>query len=406
MEQHFVRDSRGWVSAAGPSSADYGFWQRYLDAFEEVLVLARVRTSRADVLEANRADGPGVVFHDLADYLGPWQYLRCLPILRQRVREAVEQSDVVILRVPGAVGRLAWKIARSEAKPFAVEVVGDPWDVFSPGAARTVVRPLVRRIFARELRQMCREAFAVAYVTRGTLQRRYPPSDGAFVTYFSNVAVERAVVSRDQLEARIAKLRRRWDSGCLRGLPARVGTVGTLAQLYKAPDILLRAVAACLAKGLDMELEFVGDGTYKREMESLAKRLGIADRVRFLGTVPPGQAVYHLLDTWDLFVLPSRTEGLPRAMIEAMARGCPCIGSTVGGIPELLPAEDLVPPDNAHALARKIREVLSDPQRMERMARRNWEATKDYLPEVLGERRRAFYGKVRDLAASAASCEM
>jgi glycosyltransferase involved in cell wall biosynthesis len=86
-------------------------------------------------------------------------------------------------------------------------------------------------------------------------------------------------------------------------------------------------------------------------------------------------------------------------MIEAMARGCPCIGATVAGIPELLPPEDMVRPGDENALARKIFEVLGDPDRMERMARRNWETAKEYLPEILVQRRRAFYTKVRELSA-------
>jgi glycosyltransferase involved in cell wall biosynthesis len=147
-----------------------------------------------------------------------------------------------------------------------------------------------------------------------------------------------------------------------------------------------------------LEVALAGDGTYLEPMKQLARRLGLAGHARFVGALPPAEAVYRFLDETDLFVLPSRPEGLPRAMIEAMARGCPCIGSTVGGIPELLPAEDLVPPGDVDALARKIVEVLSDPQRMQRMATRNWKAATEYLPEVLDERRRVFYRKTRELA--------
>ena len=83
-------------------------------------------------------------------------------------------------------------------------------------------------------------------------------------------------------------------------------------------------------------------------------------------------------------------------MIEAMARGLPCIGSTVGGIPELLPAEDLVPPGDAPALARKIMEVLGDPDRMARMSARNLATAAEYRDDILSERRRAFYTYLRD----------
>jgi len=92
-----------------------------------------------------------------------------------------------------------------------------------------------------------------------------------------------------------------------------------------------------------------------------------------------------------LFVLPSRTEGLPRAMIEAMARGLPCVGSAVNGIPELLPVEDMVPPNDVPALAEKIREVLTNPERMAQMSARNLDKAREYADNVLYERRTAFY---------------
>ena len=64
----------------------------------------------------------------------------------------------------------------------------------------------------------------------------------------------------------------------------------------------------------------------------------------------------------------------------------------------MLPPEDMVRPGDADALARKIIEVLGDPGRMERMARRNWEAAREYLPEILDRRRREFYTKIRELS--------
>jgi len=84
-------------------------------------------------------------------------------------------------------------------------------------------------------------------------------------------------------------------------------------------------------------------------------------------------------------------------MVEAMARGLPCIGSTVGGIPELLAPEDMVPPGDVTALANKIREVVTDPERIARMSARNLEKAKEYREEVLYERRKKFYRYVPEV---------
>lgn len=84
-------------------------------------------------------------------------------------------------------------------------------------------------------------------------------------------------------------------------------------------------------------------------------------------------------------------------MLETMARGLPCIGTTIGGIPEFLPPEDLVPPNDAEALADKIEEVLKNPERMKQMSLRNWQKAQEYREEVLRERRLIFYQSVKGL---------
>ena len=83
-----------------------------------------------------------------------------------------------------------------------------------------------------------------------------------------------------------------------------------------------------------------------------------------------------------------------------MARALPCVGSTVGGIPELLPPEDLVPPGDAAALARKLREVVTDPARLAAMSARNLSRAGDYNDDVLRPRRVAFYRHLRDATAA------
>lgn len=391
LEQRFTNKS-GEVYVE--SAATYQLWSQYREVFDEVAVLARVGETPAPAA-AQRADGPGVRFHALPDYRGPWGYLRHLPELRRRVREAVRAADAYILRVPGLMGRLAWREIRRLGRPYALEVVGDPWEALGPRTWPDPLRPLYRRMATQDLRAMCRGACAIRYVSGAVLPERYPAGPDAFVTVFSDVELGEALISRDALEARA----RRAGEPRPPGQPLRIAFVGSFAQMYKGPDLLLHAAARCVRGGLPLEVRFAGDGRHRAEMEALAQKLGLQSSARFLGMLPYGQAVYDLLDAVDLFVMPSRTEGLPRAMLEAMARGCPCIGAAVGGIPELLPPEDMTPRDDARALAEKILEVARDPARRARMARRNWEKAQEYRPEVLAEKRQAFFREVRERSA-------
>ena len=138
----------------------------------------------------------------------------------------------------------------------------------------------------------------------------------------------------------------------------------------KSPDVVLHAVALVGASGTRCSLRWIGGGQHLAAMERYAARLGIADRVRFEGQQPADRVAGELRRA-DLFVLASRTEGLPRALIEAMAAGLPCIGTRVGGIPELLDDEALVAPGDAEALAARIRAFLDDAGLFERQAARN-----------------------------------
>jgi glycosyltransferase involved in cell wall biosynthesis len=158
----------------------------------------------------------------------------------------------------------------------------------------------------------------------------------------------------------------------------------------------MRAVAQCVADGLNIEVVIVGDGKFRPKIEYLAQKLGISDRAYFRGMLPFGAAVRAELDAADIFILPSRTEGLPRALIEAMARALPCIGSEVGGIPELLPPEDMVPANDSLALAEKIRAIIKDPQHMAQMASRNYQTAKEYSSPILQEIRRKFYRLIKE----------
>jgi glycosyltransferase involved in cell wall biosynthesis len=102
------------------------------------------------------------------------------------------------------------------------------------------------------------------------------------------------------------------------------------------------------------------------------------------------------LDRIDIYLQPSRQEGLPRALIEAMARACPALGSTAGGIPELLAPSCLHDVGDASHLAEQIR-LAAAPGWQREQARRNHAHAAQYLPSVLQARREHFWQHARQL---------
>jgi L-malate glycosyltransferase len=379
LEHRFDRtpDGRVWTQ----TNFAYSFWLRYLKVFDRVCVVARVRDMPSVPADWVRADGDLVSFAAVPCYIGPVQYFLKASQVKRVMRNAVGDNDAVILRIPSRLATDIQPLLKRHNRPFAVEVVADPFDVFAPGSIDTPLRPFFRWWYTRNLQQDCAKATAAAYVTRLALQKRYP------CPHFSR-GISDVVLPEESIVTAPRPVRQDLKSMTL-------VFVGSMSQLYKAPDVLIKAVAVCAKQGLDLNLLMLGDGKYRAELEQLAKSQDISDRVEFLGQLAAGDAVQAQLDRADLFVLPSLTEGLPRAIIEAMARALPCIASQVGGIPELLSSEDLFAPGDVDALADKIKEVIADPERMAQMSARNLAKAQEYRDIVLKEQRIEFYSHVR-----------
>lgn len=382
-EERFARGPNGKVWSGG--SGSYSFWTRYLDVFESVTVLARVADETMISRSWKQADGPGVSFHALPYAVGAGGHSRQLFSIRRAFRDALNRTDALIVR---AFSAIAPHIERQlpPARPFGMELVGDPYEVFAPGSMQHPMRPIFRWYFTRQLQRQCRKACAVAYVTRHVLQRRYQSNPNAFSTVYSSIQLgENAFCDTSRTF--------RFPFHTI-----RIVSVGSLERPYKGFDVLIDALAAYRrARGsLDLQLKIIGEGRCRAALERRVGQLGLGQSISFLGQLSSGEAVSEELDRSDLFVLASRTEGLPRAMIEAMARGLPCIGTNVGGIPELLAQDEIVPRDDAHALACLIEAMVTHPDRMNRLSAENLTKAREYHDTRLSKQRRQFLSVLRD----------
>jgi glycosyltransferase involved in cell wall biosynthesis len=161
---------------------------------------------------------------------------------------------------------------------------------------------------------------------------------------------------------------------------SRVVAVGSLIPL-KSYDVLIEAAAVLAASATDFELLLAGDGAERPRLESLANRLGIAGRVKFLGDV---EDVPGLLRAADVFVHPAITEGLSNAILEALAEGIPVVACPVGATPEII--EDgqnglLVPVRQPQVLARAMGSLLNDACLRQRLGRAGLALVRDRFSE-------------------------
>jgi glycosyltransferase involved in cell wall biosynthesis len=142
----------------------------------------------------------------------------------------------------------------------------------------------------------------------------------------------------------------------------RVLAVGRLSK-EKGYDDLLRAVSVLVGRGVDVELELVGEGPERETLTRLADALEIRDKVTFRGWLQIAD-VRKAMHEATVLAQPSRIEGLPTVIEEAIALGIPVVGSRVGGLPELL--DDgrcgvLVEPGDVKGLADGLQTLLGDP---------------------------------------------
>lgn len=304
----------------------------------------------------------------------------------------LRRSDLVGAVAPSAVGTILITLARLWRRPVFLLVRGEKQRTIRWILGARQARPYVAALKLMEsaVRHWIR-AGVPAFVAGHELVERYASPQARVYDLYP-------ALSRDFPIATIPRTASHAD-----GLEHRLVTVARLSG-EKGIDDLLRAVALLGEQGLAVRVEILGDGPLRAELEALAESLGVADRVNFAGFVPHGPQLISALDDSDAFVLPSRSEGLPHSVVEAMARGLPVVATAVGGLPAFLRDGNgvLVPVGDPPALASGVSQVLRDPDLRAQLSARSLKAAQhlhpatqlaefcarlaDAYPQVLGPR--------------------
>ena len=193
---------------------------------------------------------------------------------------------------------------------------------------------------------------------------------------------ERITLHRTGLDRNVFRPLDRLECRAKLGLPADASVLACVGALIERKGQAFAIEA--LAELPDALLVLAGAGPDDAQLHLLAARLGVAERVRFLGPVPHGELPV-LLSAADVFVLPTRSEGLANAWVEALACGTPVVTTPIPGAQELLtdPAYGRMVERNASAFAQAIGELLASPPPREAVlagaAEFSWEANAEAL---------------------------
>ncbi len=221
----------------------------------------------------------------------------------------------------------------------------------------------------------------------------------------TNATIARELIRAGVPEARIERLANGVEVDAIAarsetplGNPVRLLFVGRLHE-QKGADVLLRAFERLSRRrsDLSLQLDLVGDGPRRRELEAIAGQLGIADRVAFVGET---DRVEEYLRAADIFILPSRAEGISNALLEAMAHALPVVVSRIPGNVDVVSdgANGLLfDVDDPAALEQTLSKLLTDRALRERLGRSaRTTVEREYSLDAVAERYIALYRNLLD----------
>jgi len=339
----FSDGERVWINHSNGRTFD-GLLARYPRAR---IVLPLLSTRRADMKHALAFPMSAIdVLPPLASTIAAQRhYLET----RRIIRRFAETADVLFIRFPFQVA----PVLQGLGKPKVVHVVSNPQEVVKVSSDYRGVVAAAARAYAayveHVLRVLVREPRTSVVSNGDEMWRRLKPRRG------------RVTVSSCLREAEMTP-----RTASALNEPPRLLFVGYLRP-EKGIDVLLEAFEKIRAKR-PVRLSLVGGsdraaGGVEGLIEQRIARSPYAADIQRHGMVDFGDALFDLYRGHDVYVLPSRSEGTPRTLIEARAFGLPVVATSVGGIPTSVTSERdglLVPPGDAGALARAIERLLDD----------------------------------------------
>jgi glycosyltransferase involved in cell wall biosynthesis len=310
-------------------------------------------------LDYTRPRRRAAVFGDRVDLVPTFPYRRVSGYLRRlpaalahnvpALFGAIRKADLVLIRLPAINGPLAFMLAAVQRKPVSLFLVGWPAQgALTSGSSRwhRIMITLASELEWQVISWMARRAPVFAYGS--PLARRLERSGAPRVRVtFTSLVEEIPALNRDLAQAR-----------------ARITVLyaGRFAP-EKGIDVLLDAARLCAGNGVPVRVILAGDGPLApalRRHPALASGLD----VEFTGWLEDGPKLDKVFHEADIFVQPSRSEGIPKALLKAMAHGLPIVATRTGGIPDIVTDGKqgfLVPAGDPAGMAKALSRLAADP---------------------------------------------
>lgn len=290
------------------------------------------------------------------------------------IYDEIEKNDKLIVRLPSFLGIQALNINRKFKKPYLIEMVGCPWDGLWNHCIKGKFVAFPMMIITKML---VKRAKYVLYVTNEFLQKRYPTNGKSIGC--SDVLLK--MHDNTVLEKRLEKIKN--NNGKI-----ILGTAAALNVKYKGQRFVIQALAKLKKQGItNFEYQVIGGGD-SSDLVRIAEKYGVSNQFKVIGQLNHDK-VFEWLESIDIYIQPSLQEGLPRAMVEAMSCGLPCMGTAIAGIPELIDKSMLFGRKSVKEIAELLKSI--DKEKMLNLAEQNFTKSKEFDKDILDKKRSDFY---------------
>lgn len=352
----------------------FEIYHRYANAFGDVVLCSRFSATKTLNEGYKKADFI-IDRIEIADLMAV-----LMGKYNDEMSKKIKECQLVIARVPSIIAYTAAKIAHNNSIPYLGECMGEAWDSYwnHGDLAGKFIAPYMEH----RLKQVMQEADFAVYVTDNYLQHRYPTNCRSINA--SNVFIRE--VNEEVLERRLLKIQK------MDVTDISLMTSASVEAVAKGHRYVIEALSLLARKGIKAKYYIAGGGDITR-LKKIAEKYNVQDQVIFLGELSM-RKLFDVLESIDIYIQPSLQEGLPRAVIEAMSLGCPCLGSNTAGTPELIPEKYIFNRRSARAIANSIIKLLEED--MTEVAVMNFYKSREYLAEKLNSRRNKYFLTIKN----------
>ncbi|MDD3228955.1 MAG: glycosyltransferase [Oscillospiraceae bacterium] len=368
-----------------------GFWTKYLEVFESIIVVGEHVKSYLDDGNMVKLTDKRIKVEIIPSAEHPREFIQ-YPKMRRALNTIIRNSDAALIKPSSNKGICAIKTCKKYNIPYMIEMTGDV-RLALECRRKFFVSCYANILYRRIIKNIADCQFGL-YVTEHYLQKQYPISGemcGCTDTLLPPT-------NTDVIKDRIARIQAYNND-----TPLNIGLIGYYKDNSKGVDTAIDALALLQKKyknRFNLNILGVGKAPDRQRWIKYAEQRGVSPLLNFSHPLGGSGEVVKWIDLMDLIILPSRSEGFPRAIAETMSRGCPAITSNVCGLSELVAPQWQHKAGDAQELTNLIDEMFSDKLKLINAADYNYNKARNYDSRLLAKRRNDFLFRFYQKAAS------